>query len=73
MSAGGIGNSDAPCPLLQNPAPLLPPHLRIIHMNKKEKPHEFEQQYREGLIDLYFGDGSFTQGSMDTACGLRLD
>ena len=73
MSAGGIGNSDAPCPLFQNPAPMLPPHLRIIHMNKKEKPQEFEQQYREGLIDLYFGDGSFTQGSMDTACGLRLD
>ncbi len=73
MSAGGIGNPEAPCPLLQHPAPLHPPHLRIIHMNKKEKPQEFEQQYKEGLIDLYFGDGSFTQGSMDTACGLRLD
>lgn len=27
---------------------------------KKEKLQELEQQYREGLIDLYFGDGSFT-------------
>ena len=73
MSAGGIGHSDAPCPLLQDPAPMHPPPLRIIHKNNKEKPQEFEQQYKEGLIDLYFGDGSFTQGSMDTACGLRLD
>ena len=27
---------------------------------KKEKLQELEQQYREGLIGLYFGDGSFT-------------
>ncbi|MDE5880674.1 MAG: IS630 family transposase [Muribaculaceae bacterium] len=27
---------------------------------KKEKLQELEQQYREGLIDLYFRDGSFT-------------
>ena len=27
---------------------------------KKEKLQELEQQYRDGLIDLYFGDGSFT-------------
>lgn len=31
-----------------------------LYAYKKEKLQELEQQYREGLIDLYFGDGSFT-------------
>lgn len=31
-----------------------------IYSYKEEKLQELEQQYRDGLIDLYFGDGSFT-------------
>lgn len=31
-----------------------------LYAYKKEKLQELEQQYRDGLIDLYFGDGSFT-------------
>ena len=31
-----------------------------LYAYKKEKLQELEQQYRKGLIDLYFGDGSFT-------------
>ena len=31
-----------------------------LYAYKKEKLQELEQQWREGLIDLYFGDGSFT-------------
>lgn len=31
-----------------------------LYAYKKEKLQELEQQYCEGLIDLYFGDGSFT-------------
>lgn len=31
-----------------------------LYAYKKEKLQELEQQYREGLINLYFGDGSFT-------------
>ena len=31
-----------------------------LYTYKKEKLQELEQQWREGLIDLYFGDGSFT-------------
>lgn len=31
-----------------------------LYTYKKEKLQELEQQYREGLINLYFGDGSFT-------------
>ena len=31
-----------------------------LYAYKKEKLQELEHQYREGLIDLYFGDGSFT-------------
>jgi transposase len=31
-----------------------------LYAYKEEKLQELEQQYREGLIDLYFGDGSFT-------------
>lgn len=31
-----------------------------LYTYKKEKLQELEQQYREGLVDLYFGDGSFT-------------
>ena len=31
-----------------------------LYAYKKEKLQELELQYREGLIDLYFGDGSFT-------------
>lgn len=31
-----------------------------LHAYKKEKLQELEQQYQEGLVDLYFGDGSLT-------------
>ena len=31
-----------------------------LYEYKKEKLQELERQYREGRIDLYFGDGSFT-------------
>ena len=31
-----------------------------LYAYKKEKRQELGRQYREGLIDLYFGDGSFT-------------
>ena len=31
-----------------------------LYAYKKEKLQELEQQYRDGFIDLYFGDGSFT-------------
>ena len=31
-----------------------------LYAYKKEKLQELERQYREGRIDLYFGDGSFT-------------
>lgn len=31
-----------------------------LYAYKKEKLQELEQLYRDGLIDLYFGDGSFT-------------
>ena len=31
-----------------------------LYAYKKEKLQELEQQWREGLIDLHFGDGSFT-------------
>lgn len=31
-----------------------------LYAYKKEKLQDLEQQYRDGLIDLYFGDGNFT-------------
>lgn len=31
-----------------------------LYAYKKEKLQELEQQYRKGLVDLYFGDGSLT-------------